>query len=76
MVTLLMQASTLTVKEVARMLHVHENTVRRWSDRGIIESRRICKRGDRRFNVEDVEILLIRLRQNFGDERKAALNNK
>ena len=66
MVTLLMQASTLTVKEVARMLHVHENTVRRWSDRGIIESFRICHRGDRRIRKEDVEFCLYGLIRTMG----------
>lgn len=44
----------LTVKEVARMLHIHVNTVRRWSDCGIIKSYKITKRGDRRFRKEDI----------------------
>jgi len=44
----------LTVKEVARFLHIHSNTVRRWSDRGIIKAYRITPRGDRRFKREDV----------------------
>jgi len=28
----------LAVREVARLLHIHSNTVRRWSDRGIIRA--------------------------------------
>ena len=44
----------LTVREVARVLHVHSNTLRRWSDRGLIETFRIGPRGDRRFRKEDI----------------------
>ena len=44
----------LTVKDVARLLHIHENTARRWSDQGIIKSYRITRRGDRRFRREDI----------------------
>ena len=44
----------LTVKDVARLLHVHVNTARRWSDQGIIKSYRITRRGDRRFKQEDI----------------------
>ncbi len=44
----------MTVKDVARILHVHINTVRRWSNQGILRSCRICDRGDRRFRREDV----------------------
>lgn len=44
----------LTVREVARLLNVHTNTVRRWSDRGLIRTYRISHRGDRRFRREDI----------------------
>jgi excisionase family DNA binding protein len=44
----------LTVKEVAQLLHIHINTVRRWSDQNIIRSFRITRRGDRRFRQEDI----------------------
>ena len=47
----------LTTKQVARLLHIHPNTVRRWSNKGILKSYRISKRGDRRFRKEDVAIL-------------------
>ena len=50
----------LTVKDVARVLHIHENTVRRWSDSGIIKSYRITRRGDRRFRREDISEFLSR----------------
>jgi len=44
----------LTVKEVSCMLHVHANTLRRWSDNGYINSIRISARGDRRYRKQDV----------------------
>ena len=44
----------LTVKDVSRLLHIHVNTVRRWSDQDIIRSYRITRRGDRRFRQEDI----------------------
>ena len=39
----------LTVKDVADLLNIHVNTVRRWSDQGILKAYRITSRGDRRF---------------------------
>ena len=44
----------LTTSEVARVLSVHINTVRRWSNQGILMSYRIGSRGDRRFKKEDI----------------------
>jgi len=44
----------LTVREVAQLLHIHSNTVRRWADRRIIRAYRITTRGDRRFRREDI----------------------
>ena len=60
----------LTVREVARLLHIHSNTVRRWSDQGIIRAYRITRRGDRRFRREDIARFLAELNVNQGDERK------
>ena len=51
----------LTVREVAQLLHVHRNTVRRWSDQGIIKAYRITRRGDRRFKREDIARFLAEL---------------
>ena len=48
----------MTVSEVARLLGVHPNTVRRWSDAGILPTYRIGTRGDRRFRSEDMSRLL------------------
>lgn len=69
MIIQLMPAAVLTVAEVAQLLHIHENTVRRWSDRGIIKPYKISARGDRRFKKEEVEALITRLKNNNGDER-------
>jgi excisionase family DNA binding protein len=44
----------LTVREVARLLHVHPNTLRRWSNNGRIKAYRITPRGDRRFKREEI----------------------
>lgn len=48
----------LTARQVARLLNVHVNTVRRWSDRGILKAYRIGPRGDRRFNKADIDMFL------------------
>jgi excisionase family DNA binding protein len=52
----------LTASEVARMLHLHVNTVKRLGDRGELPFYRVCKRGDRRFRLEDVKTFLDRNR--------------
>lgn len=57
----------LTTREVAELLHVHINTVRRWSDSGVIRAYRISPRGDRRFKREDIELLLSTLYHNTGN---------
>jgi excisionase family DNA binding protein len=48
----------LTTSEVARILNVHINTVRRWSNQSILKAYRIGSRGDRRFNPEDIDCFL------------------
>ena len=60
----------LTTSEVAHLLYVHINTVRRWSNRGILKSCRIGPRGDRRFRREDVVGLLAELKTGRWDETK------
>lgn len=44
----------LTTGGVARILNIHINTVRRWSNKGILKSFRIGPRGDRRFMREEI----------------------
>jgi excisionase family DNA binding protein len=48
----------LTISDVARLLNVHINTVRRWSNQGMLKGYRIGSRGDRRFRQEDVDSFL------------------
>ena len=52
----------LTASEVAEMLHLHVNTVKRLGDRSELPFFRVCKRGDRRFRLEDVMDFLVRNR--------------
>ena len=49
----------LTTGEVARLLNVHDSTVRRWNDRGIIKAYRIGPRGERRFRRDDIAIFFL-----------------
>jgi excisionase family DNA binding protein len=51
----------LTVREVARLLHIHPNTLRRWSNNGTIKAYRITRRGDRRFKREEIDRFLAEL---------------
>ena len=48
----------LTGREVAQLLNLHINTVRRWSNLGRLKTYRINSRGDRRFRQEDVDAFL------------------
>ena len=57
----------LTIKEVAILLHVHVNTVRRWSDSGIINSYQINRRGDRRFRKKDIVHFLNQMNSKTGE---------
>lgn len=52
----------LTASEVAEMLHLHVNTVKRLGDRGELPFYRVCRRGDRRFRLDDVLAFLTRNR--------------
>lgn len=54
-------APMMTVTEVARLLHIHGSTLRRWTDRGLIGAYRVSTRGDRRFKREDVARFLAKL---------------
>jgi len=48
----------LTIGDVAQCLGVHPNTVRTWSEKGILKSYRIGPRRDRRFRREDIDDFL------------------
>jgi|GEM_PF-2393315 len=60
----------LTIREVARLLHVHPNTLRRWSNDGRIRTYRINRRGDRRFKREEVARFLAELNGQAVDWRE------
>lgn len=49
----------LTVSQAARLLGVHANTIRAWTDSGRLPAYRINERGDRRYRAADVRALLV-----------------
>ena len=48
----------LSVTKAARLLGVHPNTVRAWSDAGRLRFYRINPRGDRRYRLGDLQRFL------------------
>jgi len=66
-------APMLTVREVSRLLHVHPNTLRRWSDNGIIKAYYIGPRADRRFKQDDITRFLAHLKGNRGNPQKVSV---
>lgn len=54
----------LTVGDVAHLLGIHINTVRRWSNSGVLKPYCIGPRHDRRFRREDIDNFLERSRGN------------
>ena len=44
----------LTIREVARLLHAHPSSIRRWADQGLLTCYRVGLRNDRRFRPEDL----------------------
>jgi len=75
MVTRYEPSPLIRVKDVARLLNVHVNTVRRWSNSQILKPYRINLRGDRRFRREDIANFLAnydKFNETKGDPRKIA----
>ncbi len=54
----------LQVREAARGLGIHENTLRRWEERGLIRAVRLPS-GVRRFRAEDIETLRTQMFSGF-----------
>ncbi|MCD6568331.1 MAG: helix-turn-helix domain-containing protein [Dehalococcoidia bacterium] len=48
----------MTTSEVATLLNVHPNTVRQWSNKGLLHAYHLGTRQDRRFRQEDVDNFL------------------
>lgn len=51
----------LSLREAAAILDVHWNTLRRWTDQGVITYYRFGPRGDRKFKREDLDRYLERI---------------
>ena len=60
----------LTPREVAELLHIHTNTLRRWSDKGRIVAYRINPRGDRRYRLQDINYFLAQFNSTRGSAHK------
>jgi excisionase family DNA binding protein len=60
----------LTASDVARLLNVHMNTVRRWSNQGVLKAYRIGSRGDRRFRQEDIDYFLSQENKTASSKRR------
>lgn len=44
----------LTTTQVARLLNVHPNTVRKWAKKGLMRPYRLGTRGDARFSGDEI----------------------
>jgi len=55
--------SLLTVQDVAKLLRVRPDTVRRWSNQGILKPYRLGSRGDRRFIRSEITGDLLTIRE-------------
>ena len=67
--------SMLTASELAHLLNIHINTVRRWSNQGILKVHRIGPRGDRRFKKEDIAVFLAEFSQDNGNHAELRPNS-
>jgi diguanylate cyclase (GGDEF)-like protein/excisionase family DNA binding protein len=59
--------ATLSVTKAARLLGVHPNTIRAWSDAGRLRYYRINTRGDRRYRLGDLQRFLAAAEQGASD---------
>lgn len=65
----------LTTAETAELLNVHVNTIRRWSNKGILKTYRIGPRGDRRFKQRDIDNFILGSNQKTGGRISISINN-
>jgi diguanylate cyclase (GGDEF)-like protein/excisionase family DNA binding protein len=68
--------ATLTVTKAARLLGVHPNTVRAWSDAGRLRFYRINPRGDRRYRLGDLQRFLAAAEQGAHDAARGTPNGR
>jgi excisionase family DNA binding protein len=66
-------AQQLNVRETARRLGVHENTVRNWADRGMLRPIRLPGSGYRRFDVAEVDRLAREMREGVAPVEEATV---
>jgi excisionase family DNA binding protein len=50
--------AVFTSGEIAELLHVHINTVRRWTEKGILKAHRVGTRGDRIVSQQHIDQFL------------------
>ena len=62
-------AQLMQVRQVARELGVHENTIRRWEERGLLQAVRLPS-GVRRFRAGDVEAIRAQMFSDFAPLRE------
>jgi excisionase family DNA binding protein len=62
-------AQLMQVRQVAQTLGVHENTIRRWEERGLLQAVRLPS-GVRRFRPEDVEAMREQMFSGFAPLRE------
>lgn len=65
----------LNVRDTARALGVHENTIRNWEERGILHAVRLPGSGYRRFSVQDVERLRTEMFEQLAPETEGPVVN-
>jgi len=62
-------AELMQVRQTARALGVHENTVRRWEERGLLRAVKLPS-GVRRFRAEDVAAMRKQMFSGFAPLRE------
>jgi excisionase family DNA binding protein len=62
-------AQLMQVRQAARALGVHENTIRRWEGRGLLRAVRLPS-GVRRFRAEDIEAVRAQMFSGFASLRE------